>query len=239
AKALLERQVYPEIREYPGAPLKTPYDVVAHTLPLLMGVEAVQVEKPFKVKATMLGKIQRPEGKVDVLSNPFGYVWGHATNDDIVALNRLVWKGNKVFWASESFHENGKTYPAGTMIIRNKDGLIEDLKAVAKDLYVHFEGLKTKPEVKAYELKQVRLGLYKSWTASMDEGWTRWVLEQFEFPYKSVFDKDIRKGNLNQDFDVIIFPDLRERAIIDGIPESATPPEYSGGIGEIGAKHIR
>ncbi len=239
AKALLERQVYPEIREYQGAPLKTPYDVVAHTLPLLMGVEAVQVEKPFKVKAVMLDKIQRSEGKVDALSNPFGYVWGHATNDDIVALNRLEKKGYKVFWASEGFQENGKTYPAGTMIILNKDGLVGDLNVIAKDLYVHFEGLKAKPEIKAYELKPVRLGLYKSWTASMDEGWTRWVLEQFEFPYKSVFDKDIRKGNLPKDFDVIIFPDLRGRAIIDGVPEKATPPEYSGGIGEVGVKHIR
>lgn len=239
AKALLEKQIYPAIREYPGAPLKTPYDVVAHTLPLLMGVEAIQVEKPFKVKATMLDKIRPPRGKVDAASNLFGYVWGHATNDDIVALNRLIKKGHKAYWASESFQENGKTYPAGTKIIRNRDGLIGDLEAIAKDLYVHFEGLKTKPEAKAYELKPVRIGLYKSWTASMDEGWTRWVLEQYEFPYKSVFNKEIRMGNLNQDFDVIIFPDLREREIINGIPESALPPEYSGGIGEVGVKHIK
>jgi hypothetical protein len=47
AKALLENQDYPDIREYPGGPLKRPYDVVAHTLPLLMGVDVARVEKAF------------------------------------------------------------------------------------------------------------------------------------------------------------------------------------------------
>ncbi|UCE22337.1 MAG: hypothetical protein JSV46_09075, partial [Candidatus Aminicenantes bacterium] len=165
--------------------------------------------------------------------------WGHATNDDVVALNRLVKKGYKVFWVSESFAANGKTYPPGTMIVRNSKGLVEEMKSIIKDLSVKFEGLKAKPGVEAFALKPVRLGLYKSYTASMDEGWTRWVLEQYEFPYKSVLDRDIRQGNLNRDFDVLIFPDLRTNAIINGIPEGSVPPEYAGGIGEIGVKNIK
>jgi len=239
AKALLEHQDYPDIREYPGAPLKTPYDVVAHTLPLLMGVDVTQVEKPFKVKSAFLSKIAKPEGKIEIANNAFGYVWGHETNDDIVALNRLVNKGYSVFWSSEEFEAREKNYPPGTMIVQHKKGLIGDLQSIVKDLYVHFEGLMVKPEIKAYELKPVRLGLYKSWMASMDEGWTRWVLEQYEFPYESVFNKDIRRGNLNQDFDVIIFPDIKENIIINGIPEGNVPPEYAGGIGEVGRKNIK
>ena len=239
AKALLENQAYPEIREYPDAPLKTPYDVVAHTLPLLMGVEAAQVEKPFKAKSTKVNKFPVLKGRIEAVKNAFGYVWGHATNDDIVALNRLVVKGYKVFWASESFSANQKTYPPGTMIVRHKKGLVEDLKSITKKLCVYFEGLKVKPAIKALALKPVRLGLYKSWRASMDEGWTRWVLEQYEFPYRSVYNKDIRKGNLNQSFDAIIFPDVRTDTIINGIPEDSIPPEYSGGIGEIGVKNIK
>ncbi len=239
AKALLERQAYPEIREYPGAPLKTPYDVVGHTLPLLMGVEAIQVEESFKVKSVIVDKFSTPKGNINAVKRVFGYAWGHETNDDIVALNRLVKKGYKIYWAAEDFTSGRKTYPAGTMIVREKKGLLADLKSTVKNLHIHFEGLKTKPRMKAYKLKPVRLGLYKSWTASMDEGWTRWVLEQYELPFKSVYNKDIKKGNLKQSFDVIIFPDMRMNTIIEGISKENIPPEYSGGVGEVGVKNIR
>jgi len=239
AKALLENQVYPAIREYPGAPLKTPYDVVAHTLPLFMGVEAVQIKDSFKTKSVEVDKLSRPKGKIDAANNALGYAWGHETNDDIVALNRLVKKGYSVFWASENFPAKGKTYPSGTMIVQNKKGLVEDLKSIVNDLGVRFEGLTAKPKIKTYALNPVRLGLYKSWTASMDEGWTRWVLEQYEFPYKSIRNKEIKKGNLNKNFDVIIFPDLRTNSIISGTSAESLPPEYSGGIGETGVKNIK
>ena len=39
-----------------------------------------------------------------------------------------------------------------------------------------------------------RVGLYKSWTASMDEGWTRWVMDDFKFPYVSFGDSAVRGG---------------------------------------------
>jgi hypothetical protein len=125
------------------------------------------------------------------------------------------------------------------MVVLQKEGLDADLESIVQDLHVHFEALKTKPAVKAFRLKPVRLGLYKSWTASMDEGWTRFVLEQFEFPFESVFDRDIRQGGLEKKFDVIIFPDLSEQAIVQGLSENMAPEEYVGGIGEVGTQNIR
>ena len=238
AKTLLERQVYPEIRETPGGPLKTPYDVVGHTLPLLMGVEVVRADKPFEANAVLLDSIERPTGAVKATEGAYGYAWGYATNDDVVAINRLITKGYTIFWAAENFDANGRTYPAGTMIVKNQDDLLEDLKSLAQDLWVHFDGLHAGPAVKMLALREPRVGLYKSWTASMDEGWTRWVLEQYEIPFKSVFDKEIRKGGLNEIFDVIVIPDLRESAIIKGMPETAVPAEYAGGIGEIGLDNL-
>lgn len=239
AKALLEKQEYPEIRESSGGSLKTPYDVVAHTLPLLMGVDVTRVEKPFETKFTLIEMIEKPKGEVSRADADFGYIWGHETNDDIVALNRLLKSGHSVYWSAEPLSVNEKTYPAGTMIVLQRAALRKELQEITEDLYVHFEPLMANPGGKAYQLKPVKLGLYKSWTASMDEGWTRWVLEQFEFPYNSVVDEDIRRGDLNQSIDVLILPDLRNSTIVKGLSEKSMPPEYAGGIGEVGVKNIR
>lgn len=78
--------------------------------------------------------------------------------------------------------------------------------------------------------KAPRVGLYKSWVASMDEGWARFVLERFEVPYLSVRDRDVRAGRLRARFDVIILPDQSAKEIVDGHAPGAMPAEYVGGI---------
>ena len=238
AKALLEKQVYPEIRETPNGPLKTPYDVVAHTLPLLMGVETVTVDASFSADADLMESIKKPEGEISGENDAFGYVWGYSSNEDVIALNRLLKKGYEAWWMTEAFTAGGREYVPGTMMVAARPGLRADLQEMVKSLCVRFAAVAAVPQVKTMTLKPVRLGLYKSWTASMDEGWTRWVLEQYELPYESVLDKDIRAGELHDRFDVLILPDMDERSIIRGLPENAAPAEYTGGIGEVGVAHI-
>lgn len=92
-----------------------------------------------------------------------------------------------------------------------------------------------------------RIGLYKSYVPSMDEGWTRWLLEQFEFPYLSLHDKDVRAGKLSARFDAIVIPDQGEGAIVrgerrgpgSGEEGSRVPVEYSGGLGQEGVRALR
>ncbi len=93
----------------------------------------------------------------------------------------------------------------------------------------------------------VRLGLYQSYAASMDEGWTRWVFDQYRFPYVSLRDQEIRAGSLNVKYDAIILPDQSVRALVEGLPGGAGasgavvsyPAEYAGGLGEAGIKALR
>lgn len=239
AKTLLEKQVYPEIRETAGGPLKTPYDVVGHTLPLLMGVDAVKIEKPFRVETRLLDTIVKPVGRIVSSEGAKGFFWGYSSNDDMVALNRLSRLGFPVYWTDRETALNSKTLPAGTMLVENKSGLNELLQKIVQDLHVTFQGVLEIPDSGLSSLAHPRVGLYKSWTASMDEGWIRFVLEQFEFDYQSIRDSDIRAGVLEKTYDVIILPDMGNRAIVSGVPDSAVPPEYAGGIGEIGVKNLK
>lgn len=85
----------------------------------------------------------------------------------------------------------------------------------------------------------VRVGLYKSWMASMDEGWTRWVFDTFGVPYRTLLDRDMRKGNLRAGYDVIILPSQRAKEIIEGNAPGSYPSEYTGGITTAGVDNLR
>jgi hypothetical protein len=75
--------------------------------------------------------------------------------------------------------------------------------------------------------------------ASMDEGWTRWMFEKYEFPFENIYDGDIRAGNLGQRFDVIVIPSSGTAAIVNGHAPGTTRPQYVGGIGEVGVANLR
>lgn len=81
-----------------------------------------------------------------------------------------------------------------------------------------------------------KIGLYKGYTGSMDEGWTRLVFDNFQIPFTSVSDKDFRTGKLK--YDVIILPADGENAIVKGLSAERYPAEFTGGIGEQGVENL-
>jgi hypothetical protein len=89
------------------------------------------------------------------------------------------------------------------------------------------------------ELKQPRVGLYQAWTANMDEGWTRWLLEEFGFAYTSLHNGDIQAGGLHEKFDAIIIPDQPANSIENGHRAGSMPQEYTGGLGAKGAEALK
>ncbi|HEY8470973.1 MAG TPA: M14 metallopeptidase family protein [Longimicrobiales bacterium] len=160
AQTLLEVQQYPDLREYPGGPPKRPYDVTAHTLPLLMNVEAVAVDSW--------------EGAPPPLSEPIPV---------------------------QSFRFT----------------LPEALRGA----------------------RAPRVALYKSAGEPMEAGWTRWVFDQHGLRYDTLKDARVRAGNLNRDYDVILFQSQSANAIRRGYPEGSLPREYTGGIGDAGVQALR
>lgn len=89
------------------------------------------------------------------------------------------------------------------------------------------------------ELKRPRIGLYKSFMGNIDEGWTRWILEQFEFAYNSVGNREIQAGALGKNFDVLVFPDQAAFMIASGYRPGSMPEEFTGGLGEKGAESLK
>ncbi|MBP1637103.1 MAG: hypothetical protein H6Q10_3677, partial [Acidobacteria bacterium] len=88
-------------------------------------------------------------------------------------------------------------------------------------------------------LKTPRVGLYQPWTANMDEGWTRWVLEQHEFAPASLHNADVRAGGLRRRFDAVILPDQPAAGILEGNTGDSVRPEYRGGLGDEGVAALR
>src|SRR5262249_41360850 len=88
------------------------------------------------------------------------------------------------------------------------------------------------------ELKQPRIALYQPFTGNnMDEGWTRWLLEQFDFAYTTVRNRDLQAGGLRAKFDAIVFADQPAASIESG--QRNMPEEYNGGVGAKGADALK
>ncbi|MDQ6785299.1 MAG: M14 family metallopeptidase [Acidobacteriota bacterium] len=82
-----------------------------------------------------------------------------------------------------------------------------------------------------------KIGLYKGFTASMDEGWTRLVFDTFQIPYNSISDNDFRNGNLN--FDAIVLPSQSEKEVVEGLKKENYAEQFAGGIGDAGVENLK
>src|SRR2546427_10598416 len=113
-------------------------------------------------------------------------------------------------------------------------------QAIARDTSVNFIASNDRLNVQAYKLIPPRIALFKSYVASIDEGWTRFVFENYDFSFTNILDQDIRAGSLRSRYDVIIIPgELTETQIIEGHRAGTVPPEFAGGIGEAGVPNLR
>jgi hypothetical protein len=83
-----------------------------------------------------------------------------------------------------------------------------------------------------------RVGLYRPWAPSIDEGWTRWLLERNGFEFTNLRNHHIGQGDLRRRFDVIVIPDIRPGTIMDGNAKGSTRPQYSGGLGPDGVRML-
>lgn len=248
AKFILEvlgTQRYPKVKVTAGANILPPYDMTAWSLPLMMGVdvETVKLSNERQRSLRPLGETDWPQGSVENASAAI-FAVSHESNNVTRLINDVLKKKGDVSIVREGFNDGGKTYAPGTVLLQSAG----DVTALAKAYGLDFQGLAVRPVVKSDKMREVRVALYKPWVASMDEGWTRWVLEQYNFNLRNIDNKAVKGSTLSKEFDVILLPDVSKDVIVDGKrkPEEGQskyfqelPPEYSGGIGKEGSKSLK
>ncbi|MGH7567817.1 MAG: M14 family metallopeptidase [Gemmatimonadales bacterium] len=221
---MFEPQDHPNDFRFPGGPPIPPYDNAGYTLAYQMGVQFDRVlqgvEGPFEPIEAFATP---PAGTVARTDGATGYLLSHQVNDAVIATNRLLADKQDVFWLTEPLRANGKTYPAGTIYIPGRAATAAKLRPMAASLGLTVEGVSVRP-ARTMRVRPVRIGLWDRYGGSMPSGWTRWLLERFEFPFEVVYAPTLDAGKLAARFDVLVFPD-------GAIPESDQAGAGFGGGG--------
>lgn len=266
-KQLFEVQEYPDLREYPEGPPDQPYDIAGWTLPLQMGVRVVAAQSPLEGLRDAMEPVSgeaRPwdggeGGDADAAAfdtppgvgfdshpvasgivPPQGTVRGGggalvldpAQNNTFKALNRAWALGATVRFRAGVAGAAGEAGTSGRWIV---SGLSGDARAaMVRDFALQAEGGGADGVV----VRRPRIGLFHPFQPSMDEGWTRWVMEMYGFEPAELTNPDVRAGELGERYDVIVIADMRAGQIVDGYDPGEIPGRYAGGIGAEGIRAL-
>ncbi|MEM2137177.1 MAG: peptidase M14 family protein, partial [Candidatus Methanomethylicia archaeon] len=255
-KYLLEKTIYPDnewTRARDGSPIR-PYDTATFTVPDFLSVNLDLLDnRPEGVFKRVEGSIY-PSYNVD--ASDFGYILSAKYNSAYGVVNGLLDSGHTVYRILEPIEIDGESYPMGSFHIPSFDGVREILQSLIKKYNVPVKALKDKLEVSLREVKRLRVGVYQRYYGgSMDEGWTRWILEQHGFPHQIIKDEDIKNGKLSEKIDLLIFADDQPALILGENKEAIEkalseiyrrpvvlppiPPEYMSGIRKEGLEKVK
>lgn len=250
--SLLKRTYYHlgAFSKYPDGTPVIPYNLSTYTIGEFMGVGLHEVAKSFDGSFEALTSIRFPRGEITENSKN-GWLLDGKVNDSFVAVNRLLRRGVEVQRLTESVQVEGRIFDPGSFYIPVSDGVSGELDKLSKSYHLRF--MAAPGNHQTLPVRALRIGIYERYYGgNSDEGWTRFLLEQYRFRYKALMDKDIKRGRLASKFDVIILPsDSTEFMTGEGIEEFLNkryggaftmpnyPDEYKSGLGEEGVKCLK
>jgi hypothetical protein len=237
---MFEPQDHPHDAAYPGGPPVPPYDIAGWTMAMQMGVDYDRVRESLDGPFVAVKGLQTPPpSTISGGANPAGYVISHRTNNSFILTNRLLQAGAEVYWLTSTGGSG-----TGAIWVPASAATLPVLQRGAKELGISVEGVAQAPGGGRLQIRPVRIGLADVYGGSMPSGWTRWLLEQFEFPFTVVYPQALDAGDLKDKFDVLIFPDgLFRRAGAGGrgagggrggfADPTDVPEEYRSHLGRI------
>jgi len=220
AKDLLEVQHYTPVNDRP------PYDVAGWTLPFTMGVRAEVVDAPFTANLIKVDSVVPEPGHIAGIARTGEmFVLRNRTNGESRAVAALLTAAQSVTVSGDSLIVRG---PQARRILGEQSALHGFTVTAVPSAAVTGKTVHQMP----------RIALYQPWTGNIDEGWTRWLFEQYGITYTTVHDNDLRRGKLRQRFDVIVLPNESPRGLLQGVDSTRIPVQYAGGMGEAGANAV-
>jgi hypothetical protein len=183
-----------------------------------------------------------------------GWLLDGRLNDSFLVVNRLLKAGAKV-WRAGGCCGTASCAGTGSFYVEPGSCALDVLRQAAAELGTPAKALAAKCETATIPVTNKRVGMYQRYYGgNMDEGWTRFIFDTWEFPYETIMDRDLKAGNLNDRFDVIILPSDHKDIMVDlskADPKNpmmqmffafyavASPPEYRSGFGEAGVEALR
>jgi hypothetical protein len=219
-----------EPQRYPDDEM--PYDIAGWTLALQMGVRFERVREAFDAPLTRIEDTP-PPGHAITGRGDGGFLLRHGQNDSVIAVNRLLRAGEKVFWVenrrADTPDGTGSIYVAPSRTSR------EILSQAASQLGLSVSAAESAPSGHLIRLQPVRIALWDRYGGAVSSGWVRWLLERYEFPFDVVYVQAIDRGDVAEKYDVLILPDEAEIQRIDRTPRTI-PAEYRSQTGVLTAE---
>ena len=235
AKTMLEKQVYPDLRYYPGGPPIPPYDVTAQTLGLLMGVDVTQIDDPVIAELEPLKQINPTVPPMPPVP-AWGYLIGPGSNAGFLAATRLQQAGVTLYRAGERFVSGGREYAPGTWLVPPSASTADILARVSRETGLVVDGADQAAPISGFRLQTpTRVGLWRA-ANNMPAGWMRWLFEQYELGHREISSLDF-EGDLAEKYDVIVLPagTTRSRIVFGLNPRRYDDTwRWAYGIGDVG-----
>jgi hypothetical protein len=260
-------QAYPDLRQYPEGPPRQPYDAAGWTLPYQMDVKVFAAPSPLTegllaaiepVRATPVDwrlaeevsggtSFDSPPGigfdsdsVAAGIVPPPGRITGSgsalaldpAQNNAFRAINRAWRAGGAVRFETGEPGIEGRPGASGRYVIGGVPR--STLNRWVDDLALQAE----RTDRPGGPVVRSRIGVYRPWRPSMDQGWSRWLLEQYGFQFSRVTNTEIQAGGLEEQYDVVLLPAERPQTLLEGFAKGSVPPRYEGGIGAAGVRAL-
>ena len=199
---MFEPQDHPNDFQYPGGPPIRPYDAAGWTLAYDMGVKFDRILNGFTGPFEVIpyGELQSPKGSVKGASSA-GYVLSSRANNSFLAVNDLLSAGVEVY----RMKSGSSTAAQGSFFVPASSKAKTMLDKAAADLGLEVSGVSQRPAAMSAKVKPMRIALWDVYGGSMPSGWVRWLTEQYHFPAKVIYAKEIDSINLKSKYDVIVF----------------------------------